>query len=215
MSICSTNDGKIIQLLNEGRIRANFDGTIERFFRGNWHVMPTYTSPSGYERVSIKDGGRKYKLLVHRIVLVAFHGPSELETDHIDDNKSNNHLSNLRYVTRSANCSKRIDAGGFIEPALTKEELDEMRELKKSGATNGDLVRKYKITYRTVKIRLEKDYSTTWNPGRRFFFGDVTLRQYCKSVGISYDAVTYRIRNLNESVEQALMHFLPGMKVAA
>ena len=56
----------------------------------------------GYYNVSIK--GRRYKL--HRIVYYFHHGvmPDE-EIDHIDRDKSNNRIENLRVVTRSENIS--------------------------------------------------------------------------------------------------------------
>ncbi|CAE7511518.1 unnamed protein product [Symbiodinium sp. CCMP2592] len=59
-----------------------------------------YVSPQGYCRV--KKAGRHY--LVHRLVAGTFLGEPELpvmEVNHIDANRSNNHVQNLEYVTRS------------------------------------------------------------------------------------------------------------------
>ncbi|OJI04523.1 HNH endonuclease [Polynucleobacter sp. MWH-Adler-W8] len=66
---------------------------------------------TGYLYVSID----KKSYGVHRIIWVMRHGkdiPKGYEIDHIDGNKSNNHIDNLRLATRAENMqnkSKRID----------------------------------------------------------------------------------------------------------
>ena len=57
---------------------------------------------TGYLRVSVK-GKRMY---VHRLVMLAFHGKSDLTVDHLNMNKQDNRLENLEYVTSGEN-SKR------------------------------------------------------------------------------------------------------------
>ena len=61
----------------------------------------------GYLQVGLtKDGSRKRKY-VHRLVLEAFIGTSELEANHKDKNKQNNKLDNLEYVQHIENCRHR------------------------------------------------------------------------------------------------------------
>ena len=62
--------------------------------------------PSGY--MVIYDGNRMYQ--VHRLVLEGFTSIGDGEgkfVDHIDGNKTNNTLSNLRWVTAKENASNR------------------------------------------------------------------------------------------------------------
>lgn len=59
----------------------------------------------GYRGVTLKDRGREQSEYVHRLVLAAFCGaPSEgMEGCHNSGNTEDNHLTNLRWDTRSAN----------------------------------------------------------------------------------------------------------------
>lgn len=58
----------------------------------------------GYERVTLpKSDGGKVNLSVHRLVYSAFYGSIKGVIDHIDGNKLNNNLDNLRDVTQSQN----------------------------------------------------------------------------------------------------------------
>lgn len=43
---------------------------------------------------------------VHRLVAEAYLGASDLCVDHIDNDKTNNHVSNLQYLTRAENINK-------------------------------------------------------------------------------------------------------------
>ena len=64
----------------------------------------------GYQRIGLcKDGKKKY-FLIHRLVAIAFipnDDVSRIFIDHIDRNKINNHISNLRWVTQSCNSLNR------------------------------------------------------------------------------------------------------------
>lgn len=54
--------------------------------------------------------GQKPRHRVHRLVCIAFHGNSVVDTlvvDHIDENKLNNNFSNLRWLSRSENSKPR------------------------------------------------------------------------------------------------------------
>jgi hypothetical protein len=58
-----------------------------------------------YEVYISKDGGKQYHKKIHRLVGEAFipNPENKSEIDHIDRDPSNNHVDNLRWVTRSEN----------------------------------------------------------------------------------------------------------------
>lgn len=58
---------------------------------------------NGYEQVNLYKDGAMRSMLVHRLVMSAFVGPSDLEVNHKNEIKTDNRLSNLEYVTSSEN----------------------------------------------------------------------------------------------------------------
>jgi hypothetical protein len=67
----------------------------------------------GYRRITLSKNSNAKRYSVHRLVLEAFVGPcpDEMECRHIDGNRSNNHLENLAWGTRSENQADRVRHG--------------------------------------------------------------------------------------------------------
>lgn len=88
--------------------------------------------------VGVVDGKYKRERL-HRIVASVFLGDrsGEWEVDHIDGDRKNNKLSNLRWVTHSENMKNAYDRGAFEgcqELKYGEEELMKILELIETGA---------------------------------------------------------------------------------
>ena len=64
---------------------------------------------SGYYHVTLSDDNVSKNYLIHRLVVEAFIGkiPDNKVVDHIDRNKTNNNINNLRIVTQSVNGKNR------------------------------------------------------------------------------------------------------------
>ena len=59
----------------------------------------------GYKISAISVDGKRIPISHHQIVATAYHGdcPDGYEVGHLDDDRSNNHPNNLKYVTKSDN----------------------------------------------------------------------------------------------------------------
>ncbi len=88
-------------------------GDVYAEFRGrpgDWRKKATHADRDGYLRVHV---GRR-KCYVHRLVLEAHVGPCPTgkEADHIDRCRTNNDLTNLRWVSRAEQMKNRNVATG-------------------------------------------------------------------------------------------------------
>lgn len=81
--------------------------------RGRMQGMKLRTATNGYQMVMLTDKPRRQNICVHQLVLRAFAGrePDGYECRHLDGNKSNNRLSNLKWGTPAENGQDRIEHG--------------------------------------------------------------------------------------------------------
>jgi hypothetical protein len=90
---------------NDGRIWSEY---LQDFLK-------PYYSKGGYMRVKINFGDRNKKFMVHRLVAMAFiknENPEILtQVDHIDCNRINNCVENLRWVTPKENTQHSLKLG--------------------------------------------------------------------------------------------------------
>lgn len=73
--------------------------------RRTGRILKTYVNSHGYEQVQLHHNSRYYTKKVHRLIADSFYNAysSDLDINHKDGNKLNNHLDNLEYCTRSEN----------------------------------------------------------------------------------------------------------------
>lgn len=76
-------------------------------------ILARVLNDSGYPIVTLRKDGKRSLHRVHRLVLVAFVGPAPegLQGCHNDGDSTNNHLTNLRWDSVSANAKDRIRHG--------------------------------------------------------------------------------------------------------
>lgn len=92
---------------NLGQVRNDLTGRILQ--QSNSYNSST-SNKSSYKQVLIRRNNKAYCCKVHSLVMLAFTDYEQnkgLTIDHIDHNTFNNHLSNLRILTKSGNNKNR------------------------------------------------------------------------------------------------------------
>lgn len=112
-------------------------------------------SPTGYLHARITHMGRKYDVFKHRAIIIAgmglFNLPENyfMEVDHINGNKEDCSLKNLRLVTNTENAT-------YAFGLFTYEEADEIRkEFAEGNVTKSELARRYGCHEKTIRNIVE------------------------------------------------------------
>lgn len=79
------------------------------------YILRPWKTKKGYLKLRLADKSsptRQSSIFVHRLVMYAFVGkqPSTVPVDHINNNRVDNRLTNLRYVTQNINLAKEFIA---------------------------------------------------------------------------------------------------------
>lgn len=115
----------------------------------------------GYLVVNVVDpeDGKSKKRKIHRLVAETYldNPENKREVNHIDSNKTNNHVSNLEWATSKENkdhawANKLYSSFGEQHPdsVLTELEVHEICRLMEEGARNIDLCKAYGVHKDTI-----------------------------------------------------------------
>lgn len=90
------------------------------------HVCKPYCNSNGYISYTV-NRGRKRTMYIHKAVALTFLGerPKGYVIDHIDKNRANNRVDNLRYISCSEN-SKNTKKKKRVPIIISVEGLDEL-----------------------------------------------------------------------------------------
>ena len=133
--------GKILN----GEIEADFDNGLI-FYKDK--LKPAICRCTGYCEIVITENHERHTVLAHRLMMMCAIKdiiPRGYEVDHLDNDMSNNKLSNLEIVTPSENARRRTErqkAAGFKfgVPKMTDDQL--IRDLE-AGLTPREIAIKY------------------------------------------------------------------------
>jgi len=121
-------------------------------------VLKSQQDKCGYMRIRLfNDKGYRKTWKLHRLVMFAFFGSSDLQVNHKNGLKNDNRLSNLEYCTKSENLKHAYKIGiasnkGERHPRSKLKDSDavEMRELYNNNVTQKELSLLYKLSITTV-----------------------------------------------------------------
>lgn len=133
----------------KGSYFADKVGRIWSERNGHMHELATWDNGHGYRQVRLAGEHRNRK--VHQLVIQAFLGncPPWAEIDHIDRDRGNNSLKNLRYIPKAQNAANRGTTGRFtdIENSLILGMIFQGKSVQeisaKTGRSIAGLLRKY------------------------------------------------------------------------
>lgn len=152
---------------DQGNVRANWSDIPQRNLPNRKRIEKSYllkrsTHTTGYFRVSLGRGKLRY---VHRLVAQCFlenlHNLPQV--DHIDGNRKNNLLSNLRWVTPRQNCLYGGERHGW-EPhriANAKRRIHEARKqeyasLLKEGYSLRKIAKLFGTSHSSISLALKR-----------------------------------------------------------
>ena len=123
----------------EGRYQISNYGRVKCFYRNkNGDELKVKTSRTGYKVAKLTKNGKRKWMSVHRLVAMAFIPPySGEQVNHIDADKTNNHVENLEWCTAKENTLHAIKLGLFDDSSQKLAEAN-MARRKAVEATNID-----------------------------------------------------------------------------
>lgn len=137
-------------------------------------ILNTCHSCGGYVDVSLYKDGKRYHKKPHRLVAEAFiPNPNDLpEVDHIDTNKDNNCVDNLRWCTHSEN----------YENPLTRIRLSEIQKSLPRPENAGEKLRVKVLVYKNGILDREFSSYKELQEMSRDVYGFTIYSQFVRKV---------------------------------
>ena len=145
----------LYQISNFGRVKSfSRRGTSKK-------IIKPWINRQGYLIVDLCKNSKSKHFPVHRLVAQAFipNPENKPEPNHEDGNKFNNHVSNLKWATKSENIQHAMDIGlnhsgeKSCKAKLTNAQAKYIRKVYIWGDSEfgaGSLARKFNVTHATI-----------------------------------------------------------------
>lgn len=159
------------EVSSEGRVRERARPVFNRgrvYSKAQRQIEP-FIDTDGYAFVVIRKpmGTGAEKIFVHRLVMEVFVGecPDEMTVDHIDRNRTNNAMSNLRYATKAEQSDNRdlskISGENSKFSKLREVDVAEIRKMLELGFTDSIIAQRFSVSVSTIKnIKTGKSWKT-------------------------------------------------------
>jgi hypothetical protein len=173
----------------EGRYAISDEGQVWSYYSKRWLKQwdivshrKGYTREQVYKQVNFKLNGKLKKYSVHRLVALAFipNPDNKPEVNHIDGNPSNNHISNLEWVTASENLLHAYRIGLIV---ISDEHRKRASELgKRTGKITAKINNKLK---RKLTFEQAQEIKLLYNNGK----SGISQRQLAKKYKVDQKVI--------------------------
>lgn len=137
----------------------------DKFHKGR--ILKPKKNRGGYNVVCLRKDNKNYTRTVHRTVLEAFVGKSDLQVSHLNDNKQDNRLENLCYMTPKEN-----NNWGSRNEKISKANRNDPRRSKP--------VRQLNLDY-----SLKDEFPSSHEAERQTGIHGGSIRRSCKTGGLA------------------------------
>lgn len=148
------------QVSNHGQVRS-VKGKVPYILKGDYQ-------PNGYKRVYLWKDGEKENFLVHRLVALSFlpnpYGYSDV--NHIDEDKSNNRITNLEWCTHLYNMNYGSVKKKISEANMGRKVTERQRQLCGLSALGKKWMNNNKREILVKKDDVPSFLNAGWNTGR-------------------------------------------------
>ncbi len=181
------------EVSNRGRV-----GSFKKREGASWIITNTlqlilsHTLISGYRAVHPCHEGTPSTRRIGGLVLEAFVGPRPkgMEVCHMDCNKQNDYLDNLRWDTHTANLA---DGYGSTTTRLTKQGAKQVRSLAAKGSSDEQLAKQFSVSKKTIaRCRTGRSYAYAEGPITLHNLTDAQVREIRQlaHMGTNYATIT-------------------------
>ena len=137
----------------EGEYQVSNLGRIMSLKYNKKKILSLKTRKDGYKEVVLSKNNIQKWCYVHRLVAIAFipNPNNKSDIDHIDTNKSNNCVDNLRWVTKEENMSNEITKKK-LPYRLMGEKNPSYNKFGENNAKSIKVVQLNKETYELIRV---------------------------------------------------------------
>lgn len=170
-------------------LQVNRYGIVKNSITGN--VLKLSINRKGYCQVGTTHKGIKITTTAHRLVALAFipNPENKPEVNHIDGNKTNNHIDNLEWVTAKENTQHAILHNLHVNPAYRNGEQIESSKITEEMARKICKELEIKQTKKSISIKLNVSESIV---------NDISCGKTWKHVSKDYNILRKTNRRFSE-----------------
>lgn len=145
-------------------------GRIKSFKKGKAKILKPRKRKNGYLDVNLCNDGQKKKFLIHRLIAEAFllNPENKPEINHKNGVKTDNHVKNLEWVSKSENelhayrigLKKGLKGEKHPRSKLTDNEVEEILQMLDAGVPQREIAAKFNVDHTTIsKIKTGKRWT--------------------------------------------------------